>query len=82
MLPAFVFETPPPVPPAGEPTQFSFGNLLIAAVVFAVLYPLVTRLRTRVSEHRRARWAQEEARTEDGPSRADDEPDRPGDPPA
>lgn len=56
----FIFETAPP-----QPTTFSFTNLLIAAVVLAIAYPLVSRLRKRVSDSRRERWAREEGRHED-----------------
>ena len=39
---------------------FSVNNLLILIVILAILWPLMRWIRRRVSDDRRARWAQEE----------------------
>ncbi len=42
---------------------FPWVQVITAAVVFAVVWPLQARLRRTLSERRRARWAAEDAGT-------------------
>lgn len=59
-------------------------NLIILAIVAAVVYPVQKKLRETVSRRRRERWAEEDRQAElerqeqDAPSR-DDDPSRPAD---
>jgi len=48
--------------PVAAPNQtgFSFANLLILAVVIAVLYPVQKKIRETASRRRRERWAEED----------------------
>jgi hypothetical protein len=48
--------------PVAAPNQtgFSFTNLLILAVVIAVLYPVQKKIREVASRRRRERWAEED----------------------
>lgn len=46
---------------------FSFVQVVTVFVVFAVVWPLLTRLRSRLSEQRRERWSA----TESGPDGAE-----------
>ena len=48
--------------PVAAPAQngFPFINLLILALVIAVLYPVQKRLRDTLSRRRRERWARED----------------------
>lgn len=52
--------------------SFSWTNLIIFAVVAAVVIPLLSRLRASLTRRRRERWAQEEGGTRKG---ADHSPD-------
>ncbi|MEO7131999.1 MAG: hypothetical protein ABIZ07_11535 [Dermatophilaceae bacterium] len=45
----------------GPKQSFSWSGLVIVLIVFAVLFPLQARLRKKISEARRQRWAELEA---------------------
>ena len=45
---------------ASNQTGFSFANLLILAVIVAVLYPVQKKIRDTASRRRRERWARED----------------------
>jgi hypothetical protein len=69
--------------PVAAPSQpgFSFANLLILAVVVAVLYPVQKKIREVASRRRRERWAQEEAQQQRAiPGDGEEPPDAPADP--
>ena len=55
---------------------FSWKGLLVVAVVFAIVWPVQDRLRKRVSERRRGRWAQG-----DDPGAHGSQPPEPPEPP-
>jgi Sec-independent protein translocase protein TatA len=59
--------------PVAAPSQpgFSFANLLILAVVVAVLYPVQKKIREVASRRRRERWAREDAEAEEQLRRRD-----------
>lgn len=61
---------------APEQTGFSFTNLLILAVVIAVLYPVQKKIRETASRRRRERWAEEDRAAEQ--LRRRDRDDSPG----
>ena len=64
--------------PVAAPNQtgFSFANLLILAVVIAVLYPVQKKIRETASRRRRERWAEEDRAAEQ--LRRRDRDDSPG----
>jgi hypothetical protein len=53
--------------PVAAPSQtgFSFANLLLLAVVVAVLYPVQKKIREVASRRRRERWAREDQEAEE-----------------
>ena len=68
------------VPAAAQQPVFSLTNLIILAVVVAVVYPLQKKLRETVSRRRLERWAEEDRQAElerqkrDTAPPSDDEP--------
>ena len=64
--------------PVAAPNQtgFSFANLLILAVVIAVLYPVQKKIRETASRRRRECWAEEDRAAEQ--LRRRDRDDSPG----
>ncbi|MEO7754441.1 MAG: hypothetical protein ABIS35_13610 [Terracoccus sp.] len=50
---------------ASSSSSFSWTGLVIVAVVVAIIYPVQKRLRARLSQQRRARWAELEERESD-----------------
>jgi hypothetical protein len=64
---------------AAQQPVFPVQNLIILAIVAAVVYPLQKKLRETVSRRRRERWAEEERQAElereqqDAPRSGDDE---------
>ncbi len=67
------------LPAAAQQPVFPVQNLIILAIVAAVVYPLQKKLRETVSRRRRERWAEEERQAElereqqDAPRSGDDE---------
>ena len=72
------------LPAAAQQPIFPVQNLIILAIVAAVVYPLQKKLRETVSRRRRERWAEEdrlaelERRKHDAPP-SDDDASRPTD---